>query len=70
VFVDVVADQEPLVDVWGAERRTDLFEKVFNLPLTIQWAGAQEATSSDNGKPAKTRRKRRSGEADPGTDQG
>jgi exopolyphosphatase/guanosine-5'-triphosphate,3'-diphosphate pyrophosphatase len=70
VFIDVVADQEPLVDVWGAERRTDLFEKVFNLPLTIQWAGAQEATSSDNGKPAKTRRKRRSGEADPGTDQG
>jgi exopolyphosphatase/guanosine-5'-triphosphate,3'-diphosphate pyrophosphatase len=70
VFVDVVADQEPLVDVWGAERRTDLFEKVFNLPLTIQWAGAHEATSSDNGKPAKTRRKRRSGEADPGTDQG
>jgi exopolyphosphatase/guanosine-5'-triphosphate,3'-diphosphate pyrophosphatase len=63
VFVDVVADQEPLVDIWGAERRTDLFEKVFNLPITIQWAGGQEAVASENGKPAKPRRKRRSGDA-------
>jgi len=62
VFIDVVADQEPLVDIWGAERRTDLFEKVFNLPITIQWAGGQGVASSDNGKPAKPRRRRRSGE--------
>ena len=62
VFIDVVADQEPLVDIWGAERRTDLFEKVFNLPITIQWAGGKNAASSDNGKPAKPRRRRRSGE--------
>ena len=66
VFVDVVADQEPLVDIWGAERRTDLFEKVFSLPITIQWAGGQDAHSSDNGKPAKSRRKRRGGDADSG----
>jgi exopolyphosphatase / guanosine-5'-triphosphate,3'-diphosphate pyrophosphatase len=64
VFVDVVADQEPLVDIWGAERRTDLFEKVFNLPITIQWAGGHDAVSSDNGKPARPRRKRRGGGAD------
>jgi exopolyphosphatase/guanosine-5'-triphosphate,3'-diphosphate pyrophosphatase len=68
VFVDVVADQEPLVDIWGAERRTDLFEKVFNLPITIQWAGGQEAVASENGKPAKPRRKRRSGDAALGED--
>ena len=64
VFIDVVADQEPLVDIWGAERRTDLFEKVFNLPITIQWAGGKNAASSDNGKPARPRRRRRSGDAD------
>jgi exopolyphosphatase / guanosine-5'-triphosphate,3'-diphosphate pyrophosphatase len=64
VVIDVVADQEPLVDIWGAERRTDLFEKVFNLPITIQWAGGHDAVASDNGKPAKPRRKRRGDDAD------
>jgi exopolyphosphatase/guanosine-5'-triphosphate,3'-diphosphate pyrophosphatase len=64
VFVDVIADQEPLVDIWGAERRNDLFEKVFNLPITIQWAGGHDAVASENGKPAKPRRKRRGGDAD------
>jgi exopolyphosphatase/guanosine-5'-triphosphate,3'-diphosphate pyrophosphatase len=63
VLVDVVADQEPLVDIWGAERRTDLFEKVFGQPITIQWAGGQEASPAENGKPAKPRRKRRSDDA-------
>ena len=63
VFVDVLAEQEPLVDIWGAERRTDLFEKVFGQPITIQWAGGQEAVSSDNGKPARLRRKRRGSDA-------
>ena len=66
VFIDVVADQEPLVDIWGAERRTDLFEKVFNLPVTIRWAGGHDAVASENGKPAKPRRKRRGGDADSG----
>jgi exopolyphosphatase / guanosine-5'-triphosphate,3'-diphosphate pyrophosphatase len=66
VFIDVVADQEPLVDIWGAERRTDLFEKVFNMPITIQWAGGHDAVASDNGKPARPRRKRRGGGADAG----
>jgi exopolyphosphatase/guanosine-5'-triphosphate,3'-diphosphate pyrophosphatase len=64
VFFDVIADQEPLVDIWGAERRNDLFEKVFNLPITIQWAGGHNAVASENGKPAKPRRKRRGGDDD------
>ncbi len=38
VCIDVVADQEPQVDIWGAERRTDLFEKVFGLPVKFRWA--------------------------------
>ncbi len=43
VLVEVTADQEPQVDIWGAERRTDLFEKVFGMPLTIRWSGAAAA---------------------------
>jgi exopolyphosphatase/guanosine-5'-triphosphate,3'-diphosphate pyrophosphatase len=38
VVLDVVADEEPQVDVWGAERRIELFEKAFGLPLAIRWA--------------------------------
>ena len=41
--VDVVADQEPQVDIWGAERRTDLFEKVFGMKVDIRWAGVSAA---------------------------
>ncbi|MCX7402715.1 MAG: Ppx/GppA phosphatase family protein [Planctomycetia bacterium] len=40
ITLDVVADQEPLVDIWGAERRSDLFEKVFGVSLVIRWASA------------------------------
>ncbi len=40
VILEVAADQEPQVDLWGAERRTDLFEKVFGMPVTIRWATA------------------------------
>ena len=38
VAIDVVADQEPQVDIWGAERRTDLFEKVFGMKVDVGWA--------------------------------
>jgi len=39
VSVGVVADEKPQADLWGAERRTELFEKVFGMPLAIRWAG-------------------------------
>ena len=38
VTLDVVADEDPQVDIWGAERRTDLFEKVFDRGVRIRWA--------------------------------
>jgi exopolyphosphatase/guanosine-5'-triphosphate,3'-diphosphate pyrophosphatase len=41
VVLAVVADQEPQVDLWGAERRTELFEKVFGMPVSIRWADAK-----------------------------
>jgi exopolyphosphatase/guanosine-5'-triphosphate,3'-diphosphate pyrophosphatase len=35
--IEAVADEEPQVDIWGAERRTDLFEKVFGMPVEFRW---------------------------------
>jgi exopolyphosphatase/guanosine-5'-triphosphate,3'-diphosphate pyrophosphatase len=43
VVLDVVAPEDPQVDLWGAERRTDLFEKVFQLPLEVRWADRDPA---------------------------
>jgi exopolyphosphatase/guanosine-5'-triphosphate,3'-diphosphate pyrophosphatase len=40
VTLEAVADQDPQVDLWGAERRTDLFEKVFDMPVKFRWAGS------------------------------
>ncbi len=37
VHLDVTAEQEPQTDIWGAERRTELFEKAFGLPVEIRW---------------------------------
>ena len=34
----VVSNDDPQVDIWGAQRRTDLFEKVFDMPVRIRWA--------------------------------
>ena len=46
VIMDVVADQEPQADIWGAERRTELFEKAFGLPVEIRWAAGQAAAAA------------------------
>ena len=61
VCLDVVADNEPLVDIWGAERRTELFERVFGLPLAIQWAVPADAAPERNGRASRSRRRRRDG---------
>jgi len=34
-----VADEEPQVDLWGAERRRQLFEQIFGMPVTLHWQG-------------------------------
>jgi exopolyphosphatase/guanosine-5'-triphosphate,3'-diphosphate pyrophosphatase len=38
---DVVADADPEVDIWGAERRSDLFEEVYGMPVSVRWAEPQ-----------------------------
>lgn len=40
VMLQAIAEQEPQVDIWGAERRRQLFEDVFSTPVSITWAGA------------------------------
>jgi exopolyphosphatase / guanosine-5'-triphosphate,3'-diphosphate pyrophosphatase len=45
VLLDVVADQEPQADIWGAERRTELFEKAFGLPVEVRWAASPAAAA-------------------------
>jgi exopolyphosphatase/guanosine-5'-triphosphate,3'-diphosphate pyrophosphatase len=46
VLMDVVADQEPQADIWGAQRRTELFEKAFGLPVEIRWAAGQATAAA------------------------
>jgi exopolyphosphatase/guanosine-5'-triphosphate,3'-diphosphate pyrophosphatase len=36
----VHADVEPAVDMWGADRKCSLFEKVFDLKPKFEWTGA------------------------------
>lgn len=46
VTLTAMADEEPQVDIWGAERRRQLFEDVFEAPVSIMWVGALPAQSS------------------------
>ena len=45
VVIDVVADQEPQADIWGAQRRVELFEKAFGLPVEIRWSPSPAAAA-------------------------
>ncbi len=51
VTLCVHAQEYPDVDVWGARRRADMFEKVFDAVLSIEWdsAGEPVAASGSNG---------------------
>jgi exopolyphosphatase/guanosine-5'-triphosphate,3'-diphosphate pyrophosphatase len=66
VVIEAVADVEPQVDLWGAERRTDLFEKVFGMPAEIRWAGATSRNGRSTHKPAKPSKPARGKTTDPG----
>ncbi len=45
VVLDVIADQEPQADIWGAQRRVELFEKAFDRSVEIRWASATAAAA-------------------------
>jgi len=46
VTLVTMAVEEPQVDIWGAERRRQLFEQVFGMPVTIGWEGHPTAQSA------------------------
>jgi exopolyphosphatase/guanosine-5'-triphosphate,3'-diphosphate pyrophosphatase len=46
VTLQTCAEEEPQVDIWGAERRRQLFEEVFGMPVTITWQAAVSSQSS------------------------
>ena len=56
VVIEAVAEAEPQVDLWGAQRRSDLFEKAFGMPLDVRWAGAGDRNGHAAKKPAKPSR--------------
>ena len=37
----VQAAQDPELDVWGARRRVEMFERTFDLPLAIEWQASE-----------------------------
>lgn len=43
IEVKLHSDREPEVDIWGARRRADLFERVFDVPLAIKWHAPEHA---------------------------
>lgn len=45
---EIYAPGNPELDIWGARRRTGLFEKVFKTAATIEWAGASAEPSSNH----------------------
>jgi exopolyphosphatase/guanosine-5'-triphosphate,3'-diphosphate pyrophosphatase len=46
--MQAVADELPEVDIWGARRRAEFFERVFKTSLAITW---QPTAASTNGSP-------------------
>jgi exopolyphosphatase/guanosine-5'-triphosphate,3'-diphosphate pyrophosphatase len=48
-IIEVVSDDDPHVDLWGAERRLELFEKVFKMPIEIRHADGGLARHADGG---------------------
>jgi exopolyphosphatase/guanosine-5'-triphosphate,3'-diphosphate pyrophosphatase len=43
--IEVVAPENPDVDIWSARRRGKMFAKVFKTPLSIRWQGQNQAAA-------------------------
>jgi len=70
----VTAAENPEVDLWGARRRSKMFQKVFQTRLAIEWDGQQEAgqkgpgargQGSGNGQPDSSEKKSAAAGRDP-----
>ncbi len=51
IALRLASRQFPEVDIWGARKRSRLFEKVFDATLAIEWDAPQGSAASTNGQP-------------------
>jgi len=54
-MLKVIAPTFPEVDIWGARRRVELFEEVFDTKLDFEWQPPGDLTPSTNGSAAESR---------------
>jgi exopolyphosphatase / guanosine-5'-triphosphate,3'-diphosphate pyrophosphatase len=54
VELRLISPQCPEVDIWGARRRSQLFEKIFDTKLTVEW----DSAVASNGKSTAAKQKR------------
>ena len=52
------ASENPEVDLWGARRRAEMFEKVFDCKLEVQWAELPQTNGSPHGAESRKREMR------------
>jgi len=50
IDLGVQSENYPEVDIWGARRRTRLFEDVFHTSLNIEWTGSAQKTARSAGR--------------------
>jgi hypothetical protein len=46
VVMRALANENPEVDLWAAQRRAEMFEDVFGLPVTIEWHDPKQPASN------------------------
>jgi exopolyphosphatase/guanosine-5'-triphosphate,3'-diphosphate pyrophosphatase len=54
------APENPEVDLWGARRRVEMFEEVFDCSVTVEWARLAETNGSPRSAKQTTRKSRNS----------
>jgi hypothetical protein len=47
--MEVVAPENPDVDIWSARRRAKMFENVFETSLSIHWQGEAQTAMNESG---------------------
>jgi exopolyphosphatase/guanosine-5'-triphosphate,3'-diphosphate pyrophosphatase len=47
VVIEAVATDDPQVDIWGAMRRVELFERAFETAVDVRWAGGSSVRFGD-----------------------
>jgi hypothetical protein len=65
VVMRALANENPDVDIWAAQRRAEMFEDVFGLPITIEWHDPKQASSNGARRPSPPAKAKRPSAAAP-----